>query len=195
MIHFIRFKKNTMRLIGIVGKKGVGKDTMADYLCQKYGYQKRAFADPLKKICQILFELEVEQLHDPLLKETIDDRWNLSPRQMFQRIGTDLFRNHYDRNIWLEHFTQWYYKHREKYPIVCNDVRFQNECDLIHQLGGIVVKIEKSSEHSIDLHESESVDISPIDFEIKNEGTIPEFYEKISEWIKNDLENELIDYL
>jgi len=175
-----------MILIGIAGKKGSGKDTIADYLCEHYHFQKRAFADPLKQICQILFQLSAQQLSDPLLKETVDDRWQLTPRQMFQKIGTDLFRNHYDISIWLDHFKYWYLEHASQSPVVCNDVRFQNECDLIHELGGIVIRVTRNrQEENQDSHISESVEtLHHIDLEWNNEGSISDLYRTIETWIQ-----------
>ncbi len=36
-----------MKLIGITGRAGAGKDTVADYLVENYDFVKRGFADPL----------------------------------------------------------------------------------------------------------------------------------------------------
>src|SRR5437868_1800318 len=80
-------------LIGIVGRKGVGKDTAADFICREYGFMKMAFAGPLKEICRILFGFNDEQLNGEL-KEIIDEGWGVSPRRALQFIGTDLFRKH-----------------------------------------------------------------------------------------------------
>ena len=35
------------KIIGISGRKYHGKDTIGDYLVNKYGYKKIAFADPI----------------------------------------------------------------------------------------------------------------------------------------------------
>ena len=184
---FLQFFQR-MILIGIAGKKGSGKDSVADYLCAQYRFQKRAFADPLKQICQILFQLEDQQLSDPILKETIDDRWQLSPRQMFQKIGTDLFRNHYDPHIWLDHFKSWYFQHALETHIVCNDVRFQNECDLIHELGGIVIRLTRTLHTTPDSHPSESVEsLTNIDLEWNNNGSLSDLYQTIETWIPSIL--------
>ena len=39
-------------IIIIHGKKGAGKDTCADYICQAYGFQKFSLSDPLKQTCR-----------------------------------------------------------------------------------------------------------------------------------------------
>ena len=42
---------NNINIIGILGNKRVGKDTVADYLVKNYGFIKYNFADPIKEIC------------------------------------------------------------------------------------------------------------------------------------------------
>ncbi len=39
-------------IIGIFGKKGHGKDTIADYLVDNYNFHKLSYAEPIKKICR-----------------------------------------------------------------------------------------------------------------------------------------------
>lgn len=51
-----------MVLIGLVGLKITGKDTMADYLVDNCEYDKIAFADPIKEILNILFGWDKELL-------------------------------------------------------------------------------------------------------------------------------------
>lgn len=58
-------------IIGVAGRKYNGKDTVADYLVDKFGYTKIAFVGPLKEVCHVLFSFSHEQLHGSL-KETID---------------------------------------------------------------------------------------------------------------------------
>jgi len=170
-------------LIGVIGKKNSGKDTLGDFLHHQYGFIKRAFADPIKECCQLLFQFSDDQLHDPLLKETIDPRWNQTPRQIMQRVGTDLFRNHFQQDFWLTLFEQWYANNPQK-NVVCTDVRFENEALLIKRLGGILILVERNHppETSIDLHESEHMTFQTVepDYIIQNHGSsFTEYYERI----------------
>jgi dephospho-CoA kinase len=41
-------------LIGLSGKAGAGKDTVADYLVRCYKFQRMAFADPMKRFLNTL---------------------------------------------------------------------------------------------------------------------------------------------
>ena len=54
-----------MKLLGICGKAGSGKDTAAAYLIEKHGFVKLAFADPLKRFAKGVFGFTSEQLWGP----------------------------------------------------------------------------------------------------------------------------------
>ena len=62
-------------IIGLCGKKRVGKDTFADYLVDNYNFDKYAFANPLKEACRIMFCFNDEQLYGDQ-KEDFDSNWN-----------------------------------------------------------------------------------------------------------------------
>lgn len=59
-----------------------------------------ALADPLKAGCQALFGLTDEQTWSDDIKEEVIQVWGLSPRQMFQRVGTEWMRDH-NADHWL----------------------------------------------------------------------------------------------
>ena len=49
-------------LIGITGRRGSGKDTVADRLVEKFKFEKYSIAAPLKKAIQNLFGFTHGQL-------------------------------------------------------------------------------------------------------------------------------------
>lgn len=140
-------------LIGILGRKRVGKDTTADYLCSNYNFEKITLAQPLKDVCKIAYNFSDEQLYGSL-KEVIDDRFGVSPRIIYQYLGTDIFRKDINKiipniknNFWINLVAENYLKKIESNAnsrIIISDVRFQNEIDRIHELGGIVIKINRA---------------------------------------------------
>jgi hypothetical protein len=167
-------------IIGLVGKKQVGKDTVAQYLVHYYDFIQHAFAAPLKKACQVLFLLESEQLHVNRLKEQEDPRWGKSPRQMMQLVGTDLFRQHVDQDFWVKHMEYWLDKHMTTDTnIVISDVRFQNEADLIRQKGGVLWMIKRDTFEQ-DVHESETQHIHPIDTTLTNTTSLDDLYTQVN---------------
>jgi hypothetical protein len=173
-------KKNTKYvLIGLLGKKQSGKDTAGDYLQHKYGFTKYSFADPLKQACHILFDLNHDQLYGSITnKETIDPRWNKTPRQILQYVGTDLMRNQIRKDFWT-HLLKLKYKSNQN--TVVTDCRFQNEVDCIHELGGVVIKIIRPDSKHSDSHASE-IDMDCItnhNYTIHNNDELNVYYEKI----------------
>jgi hypothetical protein len=158
------------RLVGLAGKKGTGKTTLCGYLEREYHYKEYSFADPLKRGLMGCFGLTEAQLHDPIQKETVDPFWNVSPRVLMQRVGTDCLRNTLYKTCpeleWLKgdlfvllmkRSVQASTKH-----IVIADVRFKNEVNAIHDLGGVVVYIDRpaisttNNTTTTTAHESES---------------------------------------
>ena len=50
-------------IIALTGKKGCGKDTIANYLVEKYGFINYGFADPIKEVGKILFGFPWQLYH------------------------------------------------------------------------------------------------------------------------------------
>lgn len=172
------------RLIGISGKKGSGKSTFGNYLINQYGYTEYAFADPLKNICRELFSFTDAQLYGDR-KEELDEYWNITPRHSFQKVG-DILRDHSDtiipgigNKIFVEVLKRKVILDWEKNPnklIVVTDVRFENEMKLIKELGGTIIKINRSTNNN-DTHQSETnVDNLISDCTVNNDGTIEELF-------------------
>lgn len=65
-----------MNILAIHGQTNAGKDTAAGHLTNSYGYQKVAFADPVKRIAQLLFAFTDDQLWGPsALRNEVDVRY------------------------------------------------------------------------------------------------------------------------
>lgn len=58
-----------MKLIGMSGLAGSGKDTCADFLCKAEGFVKLSLAAPLKEMCSKVFGIEAKYFDDRKLKE------------------------------------------------------------------------------------------------------------------------------
>jgi len=176
-----------MILIGICGKKYAGKDTMADYLVQHYGFQKKSFAGPLKEACRHLFLFSDAQCHNPRYKDVVDPRWNLSPRQAFQLVGTDWVRNQFHKNFWVERMRYELDAMDKNARIVIPDVRFENEKNVVLEWGGHVCGIDRAHGHPRDFHESETHMDSFFDslYLLENKRSVDDFYQKIDTYLNN----------
>lgn len=178
-------------IIGITGRKFSGKDTLGNYFVEKKNYIRFAYADSLKNATKAIFDFTEEQLNGSL-KETVDNFWNVTPRQVLQFVGTDLFRNHCSellpdigKNIWIQVVKRKITNKIKENPdakIIITDIRFENELNLIRELGGCIIKVKRDSIISNDNHESEKyIDDLYCDILVENNGTIEELYRKIDE--------------
>lgn len=182
------------KIIGFHGIAGAGKDTAAAALKEsEKNTDVFAFAGPLKEACKILFNFSHEQLHDGFLKEVHDERWDRSPRQILQWLGTDILRNHINQDFFVLNMKQRIDASKADYVII-SDVRFDNEAEFIRSIGGKVIKITRDNEkndgkttkHSGHITEK-GISQNLIDAVIENNGTIEEFQNRVIFVVKNFL--------
>lgn len=177
-------------IIGICGKNRSGKDTVANYLKDKYKFEHLYFAEPLKKAAILLFKLSPEQITGDL-KETIDARYNKSPRQLLRWLGIHVFRNQFKDSFWLDYLKFSYEEIRTKNPnvlVVVSDVRFQDEIDMIKKLGGKIVKINRENRilNSNDIEsDNRFIELTGFDFYINNDSTLEDLYHNIETMVKS----------
>lgn len=174
-------------LIGFSGKKGSGKSYFADYLVNNKLFIKLSFASPLKEITKILFNLSDEDVKDPIKKELINPKFNASPRELMQWLGTDIMREEFNKkfnysgSIWIDSV-----KDKVKTlldnnkDVVIDDVRFQNEVDMIHSLGGIVINLRNNLDNTLNnstsTHSSENQKLT-FNYEFVNDKSYSNTYD------------------
>lgn len=166
------------KIIGITGRAGSGKDTLADYLVNVHDAQKYNFALPLKQALNAMFGWTMEQWDDRVWKEDTIPWLGRSPRYLAQTIGTEWGRDLVRPDLWVKLAEQRYLAHRETQPdspFVIPDCRFDNEALMIKELGGVVVQI-RGRATQVETHLSEAgIAQGLIDAWIDNVGTIPEY--------------------
>ena len=138
-------------LIGLVGFIGAGKGTVADILVEKHGFIKESFANSVKDSVSAVFgwdraSLEGDTPESRAWREQPDEFWSkkfgkpFSPRLALQLMGTEAGRDVFDRNLWV------YTVERRCDPdknYVIADVRFPNEIEAIHRMGGKIVRVHR----------------------------------------------------
>lgn len=144
-----------MKIIGLVGFKGSGKDTASQPLLE-LGYKKTSFAGVLKDCCSAIFGWDRTMLEgttgeDRLKREETDLWWaeklkrpGFSARRAFQILGTDVIRTHFDSNIWV-YAVQNQIIHQGG-DWVITDCRFPNELKAIKELGGEIHRIKRGDD-------------------------------------------------
>jgi hypothetical protein len=182
-----------MVIIGLGCKAQVGKDTAAEYIENKFpGKAKRlAFADKLKQIAMDLFGLTYEQCYGSKeVKETVDPRYGLSPREIMQKLGEKMREIH--PSIWVDTvFNSTLPKLKEEgYEcFVISDVRYPNEGDQVHAHGGVVVRVDRdaggTSVGSNHPSETSMNDYKEFDFILKNNSSLEDYLTQIEELLED----------
>lgn len=173
-----------MRVIGFAGRKYNGKDTAAQVVeSSPYGYHKMNFSDPVKEIVGIMFGLTKEEMSDPILKQTKLDRWPFqTPRELMQFIGNGIRETYPD--MWVQH---WMRRKSDYANYVITDVRYHNEVKMVHDYGGVVIKIKNPrielDEFSNNRSETESDNLQ-VDALVINDGTIEQLHEKVRKAVR-----------
>jgi hypothetical protein len=151
----------SVRVIGILGSKGAGKDTFAS-LAKKLlthrpgddGVQVTHFAAPLKEAAQIIFDLSHAQMHNPKHKEVVDPRWDKTPRQLMQLLGTEVGRS-IDPQVWVKNLRCRIEGDAGVRLWLVPDVWFANEAEMIRSIGGKLVRVSRPG-YDGDGHASET---------------------------------------
>jgi hypothetical protein len=172
-------------LIGFTGYKESGKDTAGQVLIEN-GYTKLALADQLKRAVANLFDIPIEwvdilktfdyqrvEVHHHMSSEVVELPWRL----FLQRFGTEMGRNTFGQDFWVNQWNDMYdamfVLEPDKAPkVVVTDVRFQNEATRIHSLGGTIIEIQRPG-YGSDGHASEAgIPQDLIDATIHNDGDL-----------------------
>ena len=177
-------------IIGFSGRAGAGKDTAADYLAERYGFQRFAFADALRAMLFSLLDhmhIDPAWLTEPALKESVIPGLGASYRQLAQTLGTEWGRRELGDDFWLRvadmHLGLQPYAGGLTAPlhdrIVITDVRFHNEVQWVRQRGGCVIGINRSTP-AVRPHISEQlIESLEVWTSINNDGPLDNLHRKL----------------
>lgn len=166
------------KVIGLAGKAGAGKDTVADHLVLNHGYVKYSLAAALKAGLNAMFGFTPEQWNDREWKETVIPWLGKSPRQLAQTLGTEWGRNAVRDDLWLL-LAQRFIEQSDQ-RVVIADVRFENEAMLVRNLGGKVWQIQRPDVAAVATHASEKP-LAPwfIDTHVFNDSGYVDLFDQV----------------
>lgn len=173
----------TTKLIGFAGKARSGKTTAAKCIGSMGGTIIRSFADPIKNMISVMLDLNAREIEEH--KSTVIEGLDTTPRKLMQSLGTDWGRRMIRDDIWIRIAAARAAADLERgFTVVFDDVRFQNEVDMILRNGGQVFRIVRPSLTSTDTHESENQELTGLAGTIVNDGTLEQFQNNVREMIK-----------
>lgn len=166
-------------VLGFCGRMRAGKTTLADE-CEKRGYIRLSFATPLKRLCADLLDCSVDALNEAKNKganislplgSDIQDCLSIETgipieqvnkvcegqvmetvRELLQFVGTELIRQYCP--TWHIDRTREMMSPRQNYVI--DDVRFQNEKQMIESMGGHCWFVVRPGIDNLSSHPSET---------------------------------------
>jgi len=131
-----------MRLIGLSGKAGSGKTTVARFLCTAFDWREVSLADPIRAGLNAMLGIPFDLMFDPQRKNAVLSGMQVSAREMMQSLGTEWGRRMVDDRVWIRQATAAIAAIRRSAPdargVVVPDIRFANEAEWIRSMGGQV---------------------------------------------------------
>lgn len=166
-----------MNLIGITGKLESGKSTLATMIMKRATVEckKYAFASALKNMCLDYFGFKWCDLYTIDGKKTVHPLWGITSREFMQRLGQGL-RDGIAPDVWVKVLETQILREQETFGLaVIDDVRMPNEVEMVHRLGGVMIRVTRpdhvSESTGIENHPSEQ-DLPDriIEYDIANIG-------------------------
>jgi deoxynucleotide monophosphate kinase-like protein len=184
-------------LIGLVGKKRVGKDTIFNIIKENYPNARRiAFADALKESAAQLLNIPIDQIDMFKMNSNIKIRMidegthpinftglvDMTMREFLQRYGTESHRDVFGTDFWVDEALPKIFFDSPEAITVVTDCRFKNEVERIRWLNGKVWYVTRPGLILTDGHASE-VELESIegnaDYIINNDGNLVDLEKKV----------------
>ena len=177
-----------VRLIGISGLMGSGKDQFAEYIRDNaYDYFViKKFGGKLKEICGLLLGVDQSVFEDQeYKKQSLGPEWGgMTVRDMLQVVGTECMRDTLHPDVWVNALiTEFETDKGEPGSWDCphwlvTDVRFPNEANRIKENGGIVIRINRKGVVRTDHPSETALDHYPFDYYVENNGSLDDLKKK-----------------
>lgn len=144
------------QIIALTGAKGVGKTSIAKEI-ESRAWQNRcilSFADPLRRMLAQLIPMSL--MTDPTQKEQpLEFMGGKSPRQLLQSLGTGWGRDMVSATIWIDAMRRLI-SEQSSDVIIIDDCRFENEAQMVREMGGTVIGLEREGVNYTHEHVSEN---------------------------------------
>lgn len=174
-----------VQVVALCGRKQSGKDSAAVFFMGR-GYVHAKISAHLKQVCRELFGLSDEQVSGTeIQKESVDERYSMSPRYLMQFFGTEIMLGEafkyipsIGKDFWIKRCIHDISKHD---CVVLSDLRFKHEYDSLFEVYGkdlTVIQVLRDSVKCVDPHSSENeFSLFPKHHVVINNGTLLELHQ------------------
>ncbi|WP_232696154.1 deoxynucleotide monophosphate kinase family protein [Brevibacillus daliensis] len=186
--------------VALTGKMRSGKDTVADYLAEHYGFTRFAFGDGIKRVCSELFPDQFADGKKPrallqgvgqAMRAFDPDVWANRTLDKIDREDKAIFRGAYKLLLCDEVISE---VQANPLQVVITDLRQPNEYARLYTEGYVIIRVNASDDTRLErmrsagdtfdladlTHDTERyVDVFAVDYELNNNGTVRDLYEQI----------------
>jgi hypothetical protein len=173
-----------------------GKGTVADVLITRFGYTKFQYALSLKTafvalcMAQGIEQDRITRMLDGDLKEAPQaEIGGLSLRTFCEGVGTDWGRKTVSEDLWVNMaYTKIVKLLDSGHRVVVEDARFVNECNLVRELGGKVIRVVRPEYNGglpPTLSSEGHLESYPVDFIFANEASVERLREQVADWARS----------
>lgn len=176
-------------IIGLCGRIGSGKSSLANLLVYTGSYTRVSFADPLRAMLDKLMLYQgatPSEIQALFVNKELPNRFfnGVTTRYALQTLGTDWGRNFIHPDLWVDIFKRRIQSFPFTKDIICDDVRFQNEAEAIRDLGGKVIRIHREQISRNEHISEKEIDLIQEDARIVNDGTFDQMLERFWEIVE-----------
>lgn len=166
-----------------------GKTEVARLL-QLQGFTVVKLAKTLKSMVTVMlhdFGIPMGELHRYVegdLKETPIPGLGVSPRYLFQTLGTEWGRQLVHQKVWTDIAINRI--RAVNGPVVVDDMRFPNEFEALTGAGGVTVRVVREGVMVPTGHASEGLlDDTPMAYELVNDGTLEDLVMNVAKLVED----------
>lgn len=172
-------------ILALTGKMGSGKSTVV----------KTLSVMPSEEIVLVKFAQPLYDMQDSIY-EIIEDVYQrpsnfVKDRKLLQLLGTEWGRNTISDTLWVDIWkreVRYIIENHPQYLVVCDDLRFDNEAEVVKELGGKIIQIntdDPTRSNRVDTsqasHKSEQgIDKKYVDYTLVNNGTLEELQRSVA---------------
>lgn len=177
-----------MKVIGIAGQKGSGKDTVARMLIENVRtsvtFQVFHFADHLKACCSLIHGVDPSLFEERDLKDTFIPGTVVTPRKLLCDTA-DALKSMFGPDFFVRFVRQKILDLPATDLVILADVRFPMEMALVDELDGHLLHVTRSSLVPDPMpHNSEiPLQMRPEDYPIANNGSMDDLVELLKKYL------------
>lgn len=172
------------KLIGLVGKAGSGKSTVAEFLEEEYRFEGFSFSTPIKDMLDALGVPARNLFTSEGKAEPLSILSGRTARHAMQTLGTEWGRDQMHKDFWTNIMKiKVDYAFLNGFDVVIDDVRFQNEVEFVNSYASSELWLidRQTPDSPSSAHVSERIDELRmiVDTRLPNNDTLEELYRRV----------------